>query len=166
MLNFIAWIWTRYHLPKHTGEANFCCQTCGRKFKHKKELSLCEKKHQGRYDHACKDCEKKFLSKKKLDMHIRVHTGEKPFACPFCEHCCARRDNLKSHIKKNHPSSQKEHVENASLKGVGLTSVITHSTDSAGWYVLRSSIATSRLLATWDGWKSRGANEMWKTRLF
>ena len=82
--------------------------------------------------HACTDCEKKFLSKKKLDMHIRVHTGEKPFACPFCEHCCARRDNLKSHIKKNHPSSQKEPVENASLKGVGPTSVITHSTDSAG----------------------------------
>jgi len=128
----------RYHMPTHTGEANFCCQTCGRKFKHKKELSLCEKRHQGRYDHACKDCDKKFLSKKKLDMHIRVHTGEKPFSCPFCEHRCARRDNLNSHIKKNHKESghgaEKLFLQTGgkeeSLRGAILTSVITRSDDS------------------------------------
>ena len=135
----ITVIFPRYHMPTHTGEANFCCQTCGRKFKHKKELSLCEKRHQGRYDHACKDCDKKFLSKKKLDMHTRVHTGEKPFSCPFCEHRCARRDNLNSHIKKNHKESghdaeklflQTGGRKEESLRGAILTSVITRSDDS------------------------------------
>merc|ERR1719507_997937 len=130
----------RYHMPTHTGEANFCCQTCGRKFKHKKELSLCEKRHQGRYDHACRDCDKKFLSKKKLDMHIRVHTGEKPFSCPFCDHRCARRDNMNSHIKKNHKESGHEagkvslqkacSEKEESLRGAILTSVITRSDNS------------------------------------
>ena len=98
----------RYHMPTHTGEALFSCNTCGKKFKHKKELNQCQKRHQGRYDHVCTNCDKKFLSKKKLDIHRRVHTGEKPFSCPLCDQKCARQDNLKSHIKKLHSVSRKE----------------------------------------------------------
>ena len=98
----------RDHMPRHTGEANFACNTCGNKFKHKKELSLCVKRHLGKYDHVCMLCDKKFLSKKKLDLHTRVHTGEKPFNCDLCSYRCARRDNLNSHTRKHHGIGRKE----------------------------------------------------------
>ena len=29
----------------YLGETMFCCTTCGKKFKYKKELLLCEKRH-------------------------------------------------------------------------------------------------------------------------
>ena len=76
----------RYHMPKHTGEMLFCCTTCGKNFKHKKELNLCEKKHLGIFDYLCEHCDKKFVTKKKFDLHVRVHTGDKPFICPVCRY--------------------------------------------------------------------------------
>ena len=125
----------RYHMPRHTGEALFCCTTCGRKFKHKKELSMCEKRHQGRYDHACGNCDKKFISKKKLDLHMRVHTGEKPFSCPLCSHRCARQDNLNCHTRKQHGVSWREaekitglsHRNNDTVEKVVVSSAILAS---------------------------------------
>ncbi|XP_023345692.1 zinc finger protein 658B [Eurytemora carolleeae] len=98
----------RYHRPVHTGEALFCCTTCGKRFRYKKELFLCEKRHKGEYDYFCVNCDKKFLSKKKLDLHVMVHTGEKPFSCPICYFRCSRKDNLNSHIKKHHGMTWRE----------------------------------------------------------
>jgi len=105
----------RYHQPVHTGETMFCCTTCGKKFKYKKELLLCEKRHNGEYNFFCSNCEKRFLSKKKLDLHLRVHTGEKPYSCPVCNFRCARKDNLNTHTKKHH--------------GVGLRELEQHGGD-------------------------------------
>jgi len=86
----------------------YCCITCGKHFRYKKELQLCEKKHKGEFNYNCDNCDKRFLSKKKLDMHIRVHTGEKPYNCPICPFKCARKDNLNTHTKKHHGVTLRE----------------------------------------------------------
>lgn len=98
----------RYHQPVHTGQTLYCCTECGKRFKYKKELFLCEKRHRGELNFFCGSCDKKFISKKKLDLHERVHTGEKPFICPICAFRSARKDNLNSHIKKHHGLTWRE----------------------------------------------------------
>jgi DNA-directed RNA polymerase subunit RPC12/RpoP len=64
----------RHQRTVHEQEANFKCETCG----------------------------KRFASASGLTSHIRTHTGERPFKCPHCDSAFAGQSNRTSHLKRYH----------------------------------------------------------------
>ena len=59
--------------------------------------------HTGQRNFVCPICAKRFREAGELQRHQRVHTGEKPYQCQLCHTRFAERNTLRRHTKRKHP---------------------------------------------------------------
>ena len=62
------------HFKIHTGQKDYECTICGKRFSCKGNLNLHVKIHNGQKDYECTICGKLFIYKGNLKKHVRIHT--------------------------------------------------------------------------------------------
>ncbi|XP_041837298.1 zinc finger and BTB domain-containing protein 49 [Melanotaenia boesemani] len=70
--------------PQQTGHKQYCCEICGKIFKHPSNLELHKRSHTGEKPFQCNICGKHFSQAGNLQTHLRRHSGEKPYICELC----------------------------------------------------------------------------------
>lgn len=74
------------------------CPTCGRGFRLKFNRDRHENTHSGNRDFPCTLCNKKFRDQNQLNAHERsLHSAEKPHVCKFCGRCFRKPASLRNH---------------------------------------------------------------------
>ncbi|KAM9364276.1 uncharacterized protein KZ484_010545 isoform 1-T1 [Pholidichthys leucotaenia] len=84
---------------KHHTVKSHVCNTCGKRFRNKCDLSVHDRSHTGEKPFSCETCGQSFNQRGHLTTHMTIHTGEKPFSCETCGHRFNERGNLKTHIR-------------------------------------------------------------------
>lgn len=54
--------------------------------------------HTGEMNFICEECGKKFRFKCSLTRHLRIHTGEKPYKCNMCGTQFRQQSSLTNHM--------------------------------------------------------------------
>ncbi|XP_061584288.1 zinc finger and BTB domain-containing protein 49 [Cololabis saira] len=70
--------------PQQIGQKQYCCDVCGRIFKHPSNLELHKRSHTGEKPFQCNICGRNFSQAGNLQTHLRRHSGEKPYICELC----------------------------------------------------------------------------------
>ncbi|KAM9814169.1 zinc finger and BTB domain-containing protein 49 [Neosynchiropus ocellatus] len=70
--------------PQHSGHKQYCCDICGKIFKHPSNLELHKRSHTGEKPFQCNICGRNFSQAGNLQTHLRRHSGEKPYICELC----------------------------------------------------------------------------------
>ncbi|XP_077283350.1 uncharacterized protein LOC143909303 isoform X2 [Arctopsyche grandis] len=92
------------HMKKHSGEAQYECETCQRNFPTRNNLASHLLTHvSSGSPFRCDICGREFNMKRNLIMHVKSHNNERPFECPACEKSFKLKYFLELHLTRIHP---------------------------------------------------------------
>jgi len=82
----------------HTNESKHHCESCGKAFSSKSNLTAHKKIHSGERPFECLVCQKRFRQKAHLQKHETTHSSATPYQCPHCDKAFGHPSNLNTHI--------------------------------------------------------------------
>ncbi|KAL7043444.1 hypothetical protein ACKWTF_001506 [Chironomus riparius] len=93
----------RCHLTQHmnivhTGNRNFKCTKCGKKYQSQELLNHHMEKHLGDKPFRCSKCVKSYNNKVDLKRHFKTHEEIKDHICKICGGGFVRSDHLEKHL--------------------------------------------------------------------
>jgi KRAB domain-containing zinc finger protein len=89
---------------KFSGEPEFSCDTCGKKYFFRSKLLDHQSVHRV-LEFKCEYCPRSFRQETKLKAHYKVvHFKEKrTYRCEICNSTFTRRTTLRDHVLRQHP---------------------------------------------------------------
>lgn len=109
----------QHYKTRHSGEQQFKCKKCGKKFFDDASLQSHLQNHVTK-DFKCSQCSRLFAHKYDLSRHMKTHLTRLPHECEFCTKGFVRRDHMKQHelrCKKSPTFKKQRKQKTAERKG-------------------------------------------------
>ena len=82
---------------------SFNCDSCGKIFTTKQNLTFHKRTHDNNYPYTCQTCGQKLRYLQQVKEHEVLHSGEKPYQCDQCGKTYTRKRDLQRHGKTHNP---------------------------------------------------------------
>ena len=78
---------------------NYRCTECGKRCRSGSDLAVHSRSHSGEKPFECTVCGKRFTQSGSLLNHSRIHSGQKPYKCHVCDKAFSRSGTLNAHMR-------------------------------------------------------------------